>query len=107
MGGVSSLGQKKERDMAQEISEKDVILVSDSGAFYVVKMKDREPVAIEPLAPVFQQMPKFMRDSGVTMAHLPQHAFPGGATCYLVNLQSLRTPAPAPTSTDTDDKNTK
>jgi hypothetical protein len=47
-------------------------------------------MAVEPLAPVFQSMPKFMRDSGVTMAYLPQHAFPGGATCYLFNMKNLK-----------------
>ncbi len=83
--------------MAQEISEHDLILVSDSGAFYVVKMKasaddprHHEPTSVEPLAPVFQAMPKFMRDSGVTTAYLPQHAFPGGCTCTLFNMQNVK-----------------
>src|SRR5262249_15780226 len=90
-------GARRDRSMAQEISEHDLILVSDSGDFYVVKMKEsegspghHEPVSVEPLAPVFQAMPKFMRDSGVTMAHLPQHAFPGGAPCYLFNLKEVK-----------------
>jgi len=82
--------------MAQEISEHALIIVSDSGAFYLVKTKENEdnpahhePVSVEPLAPVFQPAAKFMRDAGVTMAYLPQHAFPGGMTCHLLNLQSL------------------
>jgi hypothetical protein len=81
--------------MSQEISEHDLVLVSDSGSFHVVKMKEsadghHEPAGVEPLAPVFQGMPKFMRDSGVTVAHMPQHAFPGGATCYLFNMKALK-----------------
>jgi hypothetical protein len=93
--------------MAQEISENDIILVSDSGSLYVVKTAEgphghHEPVSVEPLAPVFQAMPKFLRDSGVAMAHLPQHAFPGGATCYLFNVNGVR-PAPTAAEAGADD----
>ena len=87
--------------MSQEISEHDIILVSDSGSLFVVKTKPSEanpdhhdPVSVEPLAPVFQSMPKFLRDSGVAMAHLPQHAFPGGATCFLFNVNGVKPSKP-------------
>lgn len=95
--------------MAQEIAENDIILVSDSGSLYVVKTAPdgqghHEPVGVEPLAPVFQSMPKFLRDSGVAMAHLPQHAFPGGATCYLFNVRGVKPTEPVAEPPAKDEK---
>jgi hypothetical protein len=87
------LSTQEDSMTTQEISDNDVILVSDSGAMYVVKMTesgDATGASIEPLADVFQPGAQFLVDSGVAVANMPHHAFAGGITCVLVNLKSLR-----------------
>jgi len=80
--------------MAQEISPYDLILISDTGAFFVVKMKDapgggHEPDHVEALQPVFQAVPDALRMQGVELADIPEHVAAGGCSCYLLNLQRI------------------
>jgi hypothetical protein len=80
--------------MAQEISPYDLILVSDTGNFFLVKMKDtpqgHEPAgAVVPLEPEFQGVPDYLRSQGVELADIPEHTNAGGCSCYLLNLQRI------------------
>ena len=80
--------------MAQSIGQHDLILVSDSGKFYLVKMKDNsdgthEPIGIEVLDKSFEALPAELRDNGVELADIPDPVSTGGCSCYLLNLQRL------------------
>jgi hypothetical protein len=83
----------------QVIAQDDLILISDSGQFYVIKMTAsgafHEPDHIEPLDPTFQVLPDSLRAAGVELADLPDHAVDAGCSCYLLNLQSLSGHVPA------------
>jgi hypothetical protein len=79
----------------QDISQNDLILISDSGKPYLVKMKQvgdgHEPSTIEPLDAVFEDVPLLLRDEGTTLAIMPDAPNPqSGATCVLLNMQSIR-----------------
>jgi hypothetical protein len=78
----------------QTIDPYDLILVSDTGKFFVVKMKSapgggHEPSTIEPLDPAFQKVPDYLRSQGVELADIPEHVNAGGCSCYLLNLQRV------------------
>jgi hypothetical protein len=77
----------------QEISPYDLIVVSDTGKFFVVKMKEtqggHEPATVEPLDPTFQKVPDYLRSQGVELADIREHVNVGGASCYLLNLQRI------------------
>lgn len=85
--------------MPQDIAQEDLILISDSGSFYVVKMKAtggfHEPDRIEKLDPEFQTLPESLRAAGVEVADLPDRAVAAGCSCYLLNLQRLSGHGPA------------
>lgn len=84
--------------MAQNIHQKDLILISDSGEPYVVIMKDdgtgsggRIPHEVVKLDDIHADVPKDMRDDGVTLAVMPDTPdSDGGCSCFLLNLQSIR-----------------
>jgi hypothetical protein len=78
----------------QNIDQHDLILVSDTGDFYLVKMAPdgnggHQPDHIEPLAPQFQGLPTIMRDNGVELADIPDNVLGGGCSCFLLNLKRL------------------
>lgn len=80
--------------MAQQIDQHDLILISDSGKFYLVKMREQqngthEPVEVQPLDAGFQALPRELRDNGVELADIPDNVAVGGCSCYLLNLQRL------------------
>jgi hypothetical protein len=73
----------------------DLILISDSGKPYLVKMKTvgdgHEPASVEPLDSVFEDVPLLLRDEGTTLAIMPDAPNPSsGCTCTLLNMQSIR-----------------
>lgn len=77
----------------QTIDQHDLILISDTGNFYLVKMKEtpagHEPAGVEPLAAEFQALPADLRDNGVELADIPDNVAVGGCSCFLLNLQRL------------------
>lgn len=83
----------------QTIDPYDVIIVSDNGAFFVVKMQvqngGHEPVRIEPLNDVFKPVPDALRSQGVELADIPEHVSTGGCSCVLLNLQRIEGRGPA------------
>lgn len=89
--------------MTQSISQHDLILISDSGKFYLVKMRadpggiHNEPVGtVVPLETTFEAVPEQLRAFGVELADLPDNVMGGGASCFLLNLQRLSGAAPIP-----------
>jgi hypothetical protein len=78
-----------------EVSQDDLVLVSDSGDIYVVKMQAdlngrHQPNNVGPLDPSLQTLPATLRDDGVSLAIMPEGVdTSGGVTCYLLNLQSV------------------
>jgi|SoiMethySBSTD1v2_1073268.scaffolds.fasta_scaffold02639_16 hypothetical protein len=79
--------------MAQQVNQHDLILISDSGKFYLIKMKEtpagHEPQAVEELEVQLQTLPEKLRAHGVEVADIPDNLSAGGASCYLLNLQRL------------------
>jgi hypothetical protein len=78
----------------QTIDQHDLILISDAGEFFLVKMQDNgdgthTPFRVDPLNLEFQALPKFLRDSGVELADIPDNVSAGGCSCYLLNLKRL------------------
>ncbi len=86
----------------QTVAQHDLILISDSGKFYLVKMTPssdgvtHEPTSVAPLDQTFQAVPAKLRDQGVELADLPDDVEQGGASCFLLNLQRLAGAAPTP-----------
>jgi len=81
--------------MAQNVGQFDLIIISDSGVPYLVKMKEtptgRVPDVVEKLDQVFVDVPNEMRDEGVTLAIMPDAPTPeDGCSCFLLNLQNIR-----------------
>lgn len=80
--------------MTQKVDQNDLILVSDSGKFYLIKMKtvgdhhEPEGQVVELEAPL-QTLPEQLRSYGVELADIPDNGAPGGASCYLLNLERL------------------
>jgi|GEM_PF-3793369 len=78
----------------QVIDQHDLILVSDSGDFYLIKMQvdgngNHQPIRIEELALEFQGLPTSLRDNGVELADIPDNVAAGGCSCFLLNLKRL------------------
>jgi hypothetical protein len=81
----------------QRIDPFDLILISDTGKFFVVKMKEvvdgdekgHIPDRVEELQPVFQGVPEALRVQGVELADIPEHVNAGGCSCFLLNLQRM------------------
>jgi hypothetical protein len=72
----------------------DLILISDSGKKYLVKMKtvgeNHEPTSLHELkAGDTNELPDMLREEGVTLAILPDDPGAGGCTCILLNLESF------------------
>src|SRR5262249_44831995 len=79
----------------QDINQFDLILISDSGKPFLVKMKEvgdgHEPASVEPLDTVFEDVPLLLRDVGTTFAIMPDAPNPqSGVTCVLLNMQSIK-----------------
>jgi hypothetical protein len=78
----------------QTIDQHDLILISDTGEFFLVKMVPdgyggHRPDHIEPLSLQFQGLPTIMRDNGVELADIPDNVLGGGCSCFLLNLKRL------------------
>jgi len=84
---------------AQNIDPHDLILVTDNGQFFVVKMQAQndghEPVAIQPLDDAFKPIPDALRSLGVELADIPEHVNVGGCSCILLNLQRIEGRGPS------------
>jgi hypothetical protein len=96
---------------AQNINPYDLILVSDTGKFYVVKMKEtnqgHEPDGtIEVLNEVFKAIPDALRSQGVELADIPEHVHTGGCSCMLLNLQRIEGRGPSTEDVQTASKKT-
>jgi hypothetical protein len=73
----------------------DLILISDSGKQYLIKMKEtpdgHEPESVEPLDPSLSEVPNLLRESGATLAIMPDApSAQGGCTCVLLNMQNIK-----------------
>jgi len=80
--------------MAQEVNPYDLILVSDTGEYFLVKMKETPQGhvpsgAVEQLDPIFTAIPKALMAQGVELADIPEHVAAGGCSCYLLNLHRI------------------
>lgn len=78
----------------QQIDQHDLILVSDAGEFFLVKMEKQadgthKPARIETLDPAFHGLAIELRDMGVELADIPDNVSAGGCSCFLLNLQRL------------------
>jgi len=91
-------------DETQQINANDVIVISDSGKMYWLQTTEEngghEPTAIAPLDDVFKTVPTELRGQGVTLAIMPESATQGGCTCYLLNLESLKSAGSARAKAD-------
>ena len=83
----------------------DLILVSDTGKIFLIKMKvDADgghiPADISELPAAIAEVPAMLRDANATLAILPDEPGGGGATCTLLNMMSIK-PALNPQMTKT------
>jgi hypothetical protein len=90
--------------MGQTVDQHDLILVSDSGKFYLIKMSqmgnDHEPAGpVVPLDEALQTLPEQLRSYGVEVADIQDTGAVGGASCYLLNLQRLSGKGPSESKT--------
>jgi hypothetical protein len=86
-------------DPKQNIDPYDLILVTDNGQFFVVKMQEQnqghEPIRIEPLNNAFKPVPEALRTMGIELADIPEHVNTGGCSCVLLNLQRIEGRGPS------------